>query len=132
MSSGGKGGATSSYGNNVMNNSATGMLDMFKMLQHAQNSIAQGQAHTYSPATGSAQGYSAVTQADPAAIHSIMGQYQNPYESDVISRTTDGMHRQLQELQERNAAAASAAGAFGGSRHGLVEAASVRCCKSCS
>lgn len=146
-------GSAGRYGVNPMNNAATGMQDMFRMLQQAGGSIQNTQAQTYNPATGQAQGYNpaqsqaagytaaqgaaqgydatgmgagqgytANQQAMPDMIRSLMGSYQNPYEDEVVGRTTDNMQRSLQEMQNRNGAAASAAGAFGGSRHGITEA----------
>ena len=51
-----------------------------------------------------------------------MSGYMNPYTSGVIDTTMADMDRARQMTQNQNGAAASAAGAFGGSRHGLVEA----------
>jgi len=51
-----------------------------------------------------------------------MGKYMNPYTGQVIDKTMADMDRSRQMIQDQNGAAATAAGAFGGSRHGLVEA----------
>jgi hypothetical protein len=74
-----------------------------------------------------AQGYdpsrmTAAMQADPSKISAGISGYMNPYEQQVIDQTSADLQRQNQALQTQNAGAASAAGAFGGSRHGLVEA----------
>ncbi len=49
-------------------------------------------------------------------------QYMNPYRSQVIDTTMDALDRQRQIQQQQNAASAVQAGAFGGSRQGVVEA----------
>lgn len=49
-------------------------------------------------------------------------QYMNPYRSQVIDTTMDALDRQRQIQQQQNAASAVNAGAFGGSRQGVVEA----------
>lgn len=92
------------------------------MAQSAGYSAAQGQAGGYNPALMQGQTYNAAMQQSPEAIHQLMGNYQNPYQQEVIDRTTGNMQRNLQTMQEQNAAQAASAGAFGGSRHGLVEA----------
>lgn len=49
-------------------------------------------------------------------------QYQNPYTNDVINQTTQGMLRNNDLMLDQNANAAIQGGAFGGSRHGVVDA----------
>ncbi|AUQ64434.1 hypothetical protein PhaeoP51_03503 [Phaeobacter inhibens] len=51
-----------------------------------------------------------------------LGQYQNPYQQQVIDNATGDLNRARQMTQNDIGAQATAAGAFGGSRHGLVEA----------
>lgn len=48
--------------------------------------------------------------------------FENPYTSDVIDRTTDSMVRNNDLLLNQNAHAADQGGAFGGARHGVVDA----------
>lgn len=48
--------------------------------------------------------------------------YMNPYTDNVINRTTDNMVRNNDLLLDQNATAAIQGGAFGGSRHGVVDA----------
>ncbi|MFN7002182.1 MAG: hypothetical protein ACK4NW_01985 [Roseinatronobacter sp.] len=48
--------------------------------------------------------------------------YMNPYTQNVIDSTMGQMDRQRQQMLGQVGAQATAAGAFGGSRHGLVEA----------
>ena len=50
-----------------------------------------------------------------------IGQFMNPYTSDVIGRTGMDMARQAAMQQNQLGAQASSAGAFGGSRHGVAE-----------
>lgn len=51
-----------------------------------------------------------------------MGAYQNPFTQQVVNRATADIGRTTAMQQEANKAAAARAGAFGGSRQGLVEA----------
>jgi hypothetical protein len=107
------------------------------MMQAATAGNAQGyNAQQAGPAqgfnaaqTGPAQGfdatsYQAMMQNAPGMIASGMSNYQNPYESQVIGNTTADMQKANQVQQEQIRAQAAAAGAFGGGRHGLVEATS--------
>lgn len=50
-----------------------------------------------------------------------IGQFMNPYTSEVIGRTGMDMQRQAMMQQNTLGAQASQAGAFGGSRHGVAE-----------
>ena len=58
----------------------------------------------------------------PGKIAAGMETYQNPWENQVINRSIMNVNRLTDMQQDANGAAASASGAFGGSRHGLVEA----------
>ncbi len=51
-----------------------------------------------------------------------LAQYMNPYTDNVIDTTLQDLDRQRQIQQQQNAASAVNAGAFGGSRQGVVEA----------
>lgn len=51
-----------------------------------------------------------------------MNTYQNPFTQQVVNRATADIGRTTAMQQEANKAAAARAGAFGGSRQGLVEA----------
>jgi len=53
-------------------------------------------------------------------------QFQNPYQQDVIDATMSEMRREEDMRLNSNSADAAAAGAFGGSRHGLVESETMR------
>jgi hypothetical protein len=50
-----------------------------------------------------------------------IGQFMNPFTQDVVNRTGMDMARQASMQQNQLGAQASAAGAFGGSRHGVAE-----------
>jgi hypothetical protein len=56
------------------------------------------------------------------SIASGISTYMNPYTNEVIGNATNDVNRLTQMQQQQNAANAARAGAFGGSRHGLVEA----------
>jgi hypothetical protein len=68
-------------------------------------------------ATGAINAFSNVP-----TIASGISSYMNPYTNEVIDRSMSDMSRLTQQQQQQNAANAARAGAFGGSRHGLVEA----------
>jgi len=68
-------------------------------------------------ATGAINAYSNVP-----TIASGMPTYMNPYTNEVIGNATNDVNRLTQMQQQQNAANAARSGAFGGSRHGLVEA----------
>lgn len=67
----------------------------------------QIQATGYKPATIAGQNLSA---------------YTNPYESQVVNQALGDIERSRQMAQNQGGAAATQAGAFGGSRHGIAEA----------
>jgi len=68
-------------------------------------------------ATGAINTYSNVP-----TIASGMSTYMNPYMNEVVGNVTGDVNRLTQMQQQQNAANAARSGAFGGSRHGLVEA----------
>jgi len=74
----------------------------------------------------SLSGGSSLTDASlagaPAAISSGIGRYMNPYTSSVLDSAIGNIDRQTALQQQRNSAAATNAGAFGGDRHAIVEA----------
>lgn len=73
-------------------------------------------------AQASSYGYNAAQQAGPQAISSAMGAYRNPYEQQVVNAAGQDIMRQNRMMLGDVGASAASAGAFGGSRHGLVEA----------
>lgn len=133
---GGKGGATAQqYGANPYQNASQSMTQSFNALSGLGRQVAQNtQAHTYNPALANAAqmaaqrtdgaDYSAAMQQGPQAIANLMSRYQNPYEDQVVQSSADQVMRSLQQQQMRNGDNAIAAGAFGGGRHGVVEAIS--------
>src|SRR6478736_7248371 len=88
---------------------SNGMQSAYDTTQAALN------RNTYNPINASLQG------AAPT-IASQMDNYRNPYENQVVQGLERDANRQLGIMQTQNAASADAAGAYGGSRHGLVEA----------
>jgi hypothetical protein len=82
----------------------------------------QQAAQAQQGALGATQGAMQANMAGPNDPTHGVGAYMNPYQQQVIDRTQNEMNRQNQIAQSNNAAGAANAGAFGGSRHGLVEA----------
>lgn len=87
----------------------------------------------YSAAQAGSQGYNAAQanvnpnlQAQNVQAGQIastnLGQYMNPYTSQVIDTTMADIERQRQMAANQTAAQATAAGAFGGSREGVMQA----------
>lgn len=62
------------------------------------------------------------TYGNVPTVAAGMGSYQNPFTEQVIGRSLADIGRTTAMQQEANKAAAARAGAFGGSRQGLVEA----------
>lgn len=62
------------------------------------------------------------TYGNVPTVAAGMGTYQNPFTQDVVNRSIANIGRTTAMQQEANKAAAANAGAFGGSRQGLVEA----------
>lgn len=70
---------------------------------------------------GTTFGYTPQEVAAQSAVGGI-GQYMNPYTQGVIDTSLADMERQRMMQQQQIGAQAASAGAFGGSRQGLVEA----------
>jgi hypothetical protein len=64
----------------------------------------------------------ASTVSNPAAIASGIDKYMNPYTSSVLDSAITNIGRVTDQQQIANGASATNAGAFGGARHGIVEA----------
>jgi len=58
----------------------------------------------------------------PTLAQTDLAAYQNPFTSQVIDNSIADMDRARQMTMNQSGAQATSAGAFGGSRHGLVEA----------
>ena len=69
-----------------------------------------------------AQGYGATMQGGPNSAASQMSNYTNPYENQVVQATLRDIESGRQTAMNNVGAQATNANAFGGSRHGLVEA----------
>lgn len=133
--SGGKGGATSGAGGNVYNQSATSLANAGNILNGAASiyggidpiKAATASAYSYNPAMARGTGYGAdlmkaASSANPAAIASGINRYMNPYTQDVIDTSSHDLMKLTGQQLDANAATAAKAGAFGGSRHGVVDA----------
>jgi len=79
------------------------------------------QPHRYTPMTVSGEGYEAAQLAG-----TDLSPYMNPYEDQVIGNVTRDLSEAQQMQQNLASAQAGAAGAFGGSRHALMEAQTVK------
>ena len=92
------------------------------MSQGGQGGNAYAQAANAMMGAGGAT-QNAISQfGNVPTVASGMSLYQNPYEQQVIDRSMADIGRTTAMQQEANKAAAAGAGAFGGSRQGLVEA----------
>lgn len=80
----------------------------------------QQTAQAQNPVGGNVYGTSA-NLFNQAAQGPNIGQFMNPYTDEVINRTGMDMARQASIQQNQLGAQAGAAGAFGGSRHGVAE-----------
>lgn len=79
-----------------------------------------GQGGVFDQSANAMQG--AVTGTQNAMAGPDMAQFQNPYQSQVTDQTLADLERQRQMQMNTLGAQAGAAGAFGGSRHGVAEA----------
>jgi hypothetical protein len=92
----------------------------------AQGIGSAGGVAGFQPGTVTAGGITA-QQFAPSAIappllrDTSIDPYMSPYTQQVVDTSLQDVERTRQLQQQRNAAAAQAAGAFGGARHGLVE-----------
>jgi len=79
-----------------------------------------GQPGVYGQAAGAFQ--NAMGATTPGGFGARTAMNMNPFQSQVTNRTMQDMERQRQMQMNTMGAQASAAGAFGGSRHGVAEA----------
>lgn len=70
---------------------------------------------------GDAQRFAANTPYSPLSADQIR-QYENPYTEDVVNATISDVERARQIANVDNSARATAGGAWGGSRHGVLDA----------
>jgi hypothetical protein len=97
-----------------------------------QGSVSNVNAQGYNPATAQmygtqtstvgGTGYGARNMETPMLTQADMNQYMNPYDQAVTDRTLQGLETQRQMQMNDIGASATAANAFGGSRHGVTEA----------
>ena len=88
--------------------------------QPTQPLAPQGNFNVNNAAAGGLQ--QAMTGTQQAMQGPNIGQFMNPYQEMVTGGTMRDMERQRQMQMNNIGASASAAGAFGGSRHGVAEA----------
>jgi hypothetical protein len=91
------------------------------MSQGGQTNAYQGAANALTGAGAAAQNAINTYQNTPTIATGI-STYQNPFTQNVVDRAVADIGRTTAMQQEANKAAAARAGAFGGSRQGLVEA----------
>ena len=82
------------------------------------------QATGYNPTGYGSTGYQASQMGGPATAASQITNYQNPYENQVVQATLRDIGGAQQQAMNQIGAQATAANAFGGSRHGIAEAES--------
>ena len=83
------------------------------------------QGRGFDPATGNAAQAMRSDVRDVSGgsfMDANIGQYMNPYQSEVIDRTLGDLDRARMMQQQQTGDAAARAGAFGGSRQGVLEA----------
>jgi hypothetical protein len=116
MATGGASGKGAAGGGNVYTGAADALTGAASGLKDAAslygNPGMTGPAPTYDPTTAGL----------PGKISAGIAGYMNPYTDTVINNATSDISRLTGIQQEKNAAEAVNAGAFGGDRHGLVEA----------
>jgi hypothetical protein len=81
-----------------------------------------GQQGGYSPSLMSASSSGPVAQASAQDGSQNIGNYTNPFESSVVNNTMGDMDRARQLTQNQNGQGAIAAGQYGGSRQGVLDA----------
>ena len=79
-----------------------------------------GNPNVYQQSAGAYQGALGGTAAAMGGPN--IGAFMNPYSQAVTGQTMQDLERQRQMAGQDTAAAAQAAGAFGGSRHGVADA----------
>lgn len=87
-----------------------------------QNIFGQAQQGITQAGQGAAQGMGFTPMAVGAPSAQTMRGYMNPYEGQVVGQSLRDIERSRQMAQRQTGAQATAAGAFGGSRHGVAEA----------
>lgn len=75
----------------------------------------------YNPAMTGATGYNAAQMQAGQLANTSLQPYANPFENQVIGGLQQDAFNQYQKMNNQLGAEATAAGAFGGSRHGLAQ-----------
>lgn len=104
---------------------AYGGMEMLGNVPNLTDSAGYGQiANASTGVTGNeivgGTGYNTV--ANSGNTSDYISTYMNPYEQDVVDTTMKDLQKQNNIMLNQNKANADAAGAFGGGRHGLVDA----------
>jgi len=105
----------------AMNNTAAGQYYQPLAVQAAQYNPASMQATGYNAAQAGSTGYGANTWQAGQLAATNLNPYMNPYEQNVIQGLQSDAARAQQMGSNQLGSAATAAKAFGGSRHGLAE-----------
>lgn len=82
---------------------------------------AQVQSTGYNPAFAQSTGYNAAQMQAGQLANTDLSPYMNPYEQSVIGGMQNDAFNQYQRMNNQLGAEASAANAFGGSRHGVAQ-----------
>jgi hypothetical protein len=119
------GGETPYFKSNASGSSAPRMpqQDIISMFRNQQPSAAVGAPSVGAPSSGSPNIFQTSSNLfNQAAQGPNINQFMNPYTSMVTDNAMADLERQRQMQINATGAAASRAGAFGGSRHGVAEA----------
>jgi hypothetical protein len=81
-----------------------------------------GRQATMGPVRGQNVMQTSANLYNQAAAGPNINQFMNPYTQQVVNTSMQDLERQRQMQQSQMGAAATAAGAFGGSRHGIAQA----------
>lgn len=116
-------------GQNLMGGAYGGLMDFASNMQQNPMGYSSVSAGQVMPSLARGQEADAAL-ASRGAVRDVAGgsfldmdiqDYMNPYTQSVIQNTTDEMERGRQIALQHGAAAANAAGSFGGSRHGVAD-----------
>lgn len=116
-------------GQNLMGGAYGGLMDFASGMAQSPMGYDQVSSMMVNPATAQGQQANA-SLANRGNIQNVSGgsfldmnlaDYMNPYTQQVIQQTTDEMDRARQIQLQQSGAAQHAAGAFGGSRHGVAD-----------
>jgi hypothetical protein len=92
------------------------------LAQYGGYNPAQAQAGQVAPIALGGYNPAEASHASAASANPFMSQYFNPYTNEVVNNSLNDLERSRQMAGVDTAAAATAAHAFGGSRHGVADA----------